>query len=320
MWSFKPILKSVIWGGEKIIPFKKLDEGQSSVGESWEISGVEGSESIVAEGEDEGLTLSELIDKYGDSLLGKKNFKRFGNRFPILVKFIDAKHDLSVQVHPDDEVAKGRGFPHGKNEMWYILEAAEGAQIANGFKENVSPEDYEGLIESGKITDVLKFHKIKRGDAYYIPAGRVHAIGKGSFLAEIQQTSDLTYRLYDYKRKDKEGKERALHVKEAYDAINFNDTHGEAVDYQSCFDFPVNLVTTSFFTTNLLKVRNEVMRDYSEWDTFVIMTCVKGEAEIKTKNKSSKLHAGESLLVPASCKSLIISPEKEFEGLETYIK
>ena len=320
MWTFNPILKSVIWGGEKIIPFKNLDDDKKTVGESWEISGVEGSESVVKDGTDAGLTISQLIDKYGDSLLGKKNHKRFGNRFPILIKFIDAYQDLSVQVHPNDEIARKHGYDQGKNEMWFILEAQEDAKIINGFKRPVNPEEYSSLIKDGKLIDVLNFHNIKPGEAYFIPAGRVHGIGKGSFLAEIQQTSDITFRLYDYNRKDKDGKERQLHIEEAFEAINFNDTNGEAKEYHQMIDIPVNLFTTPHFTTNLLKISNKVMRDYSEWDTFVILIGIKGSAKISAHNTSRTLKAGESMLIPASCRNIVIYPEESFEALETYIK
>lgn len=320
MWTFKPILKTVIWGGDKIAPYKNIATDLQSIGESWEISGVKGSESVVDAGPDKGLTLSQLIKKYGPALLGERNFRKYGDDFPLLIKFIDARTDLSVQVHPDDELAARRGARFGKSEMWYVLEAEDGAVLANGFNREIDPAEYEQLVETGKIMEVLNFNPIQPGDTFYIPAGRVHAIGKGAFVAEIQETSDITYRLYDYKRRDAEGKERQLHTKEAFEAINFNDTDGKAIDYTVRNDIPVNLVTSPFFTTNLWKIDREVIRDYSEWDTFVVLICTKGSALIKSDSDEILLEAGHSVLIPASCKKITIAPQDLFEALETYIK
>lgn len=320
MWTFNPIFKTVIWGGEKIAPFKGVATDQKKIGESWEISGVAGSESVVADGKDKGLTLTALIDKYGASLLGEKNYKRYGDSFPLLIKFIDAHDDLSVQVHPDDELARKRGSNFGKTEMWYVLGAAPGARLANGFNREVNPDEYEGLVNSGEIMDVLNFNPVKPGDTFFIPAGRVHAIGKGAFVAEIQETSDITYRLYDYKRKDKDGNERQLHTKEAFEAINFKDTEGKPVAYTAHRDIPVNLVTSPFFTTNLWTIDHEVMRDYSEWDTYVVIICTKGKATLTTDMETRVIKEGTSVLIPASCKKLTIIPDNLFEALETYIK
>lgn len=320
MWTFEPIFKSIIWGGEKIAPFKGVKTSQKEIGESWEISGVEGSESIVADGPDKGLTLPQLVERYKADLLGEKNYKKYGNDFPLLIKFIDACQDLSVQVHPSDELARERGKIFGKTEMWYVLGAEKGAVLANGFNRSVKPEEYERLVETGEIMDVLNFNPIKPGDTFFIPAGRVHAIGKGAFVAEIQETSDITYRLYDYKRKDQDGNERQLHIKEAFDAINFDDTEGKPVDYTIHNDIPVNLVTSPFFTTNIWKIDHEVMRDYSEWDTFVAIICTKGEAVLTCGNETKEVKEGTSVLIPASCSNLTITPKGVFEAIETYIK
>ena len=320
MWTFNPILKTVIWGGERIAPFKGIETELNQIGESWEISGVPGAESVVASGPDKGVTLTELLRRFGASLLGKKNYNKYGDHFPLLIKFIDARHDLSVQVHPDDELAAQRGSQFGKTEMWYVLDAEPGAVLANGFNRKIDPAEYEKLVETGEIMDVLNFNPIKTGDAFYIPAGRVHAIGKGGFIAEIQETSDITYRLYDYKRRDAQGNERELHTKEAFEAINFSDTEGKAIDYTLRPDIPVNLVTSPFFTTNLWKIDHEMMRDYSEWDTFVVLIATKGSAQLTTDGSSLTLREGNSVLIPAWCKKLTIDPEGTFEALETYIK
>lgn len=318
MWKFNPILKSTIWGGERIAPYKGIDTDLHNVGESWELSGVEGDESIVAEGPDAGLTLPQLIDKYGASLMGHKNYERFSNRFPLLIKFIDAREDLSVQVHPDDAMAQKYGMPNGKTEMWFVLEAAEGAKLANGFRSPVDPADYERLVETGEIENVLNFVEINPGDTYFIPARRVHAIGKGAFVAEIQQTSDATYRLYDYHRKDKNGNERELHTVLAKEAVNFNDTDGNPVDYNARENVPVNLVRCPFFTTNLLTADHELMRDYRENDSFVALIITAGEAEILSEQGSTPVRQGETILIPATAKGVSIIPSGNVSILETY--
>ncbi len=320
MWIFKPIFKTTIWGGDRIPAFKGVETEQINIGESWEISGVEGSESIVANGEDKGMTISQLIDKYGSDLLGERNYKKFGERFPLLIKFIDAHEDLSVQVHPNDELAHRRDLKSGKTEMWYVLEADKGARLATGFKEPVDPDSYRDLVETGEIMDVLNFNRIKPGDTFFIPAGRVHSIGKGSFVVEIQQTADITYRIYDFHRKDKDGNERELHTDLAFDAINFNDTDEKRVKYIPHPDIPVNLLTSPYFTTNLLQIDEKMMRDYSESDTFAILIAINGEAEITCGKETVKIRKGTSILIPASAKGIGIEPQGKFAAIETYIK
>ncbi len=319
MWIFNPILKSTIWGGERIASYKGIATDLEKVGESWELSGVEGDESVVAEGIDAGMTLPALIDRYGASLMGHRNYEKFGNRFPLLIKFIDAREDLSVQVHPDDAMSQKYGMPNGKTEMWFVLDAVEGARLANGFKNPVDPADYETLVKSGEIENVLNFVEIKPGDTYFIPAGRVHAIGKGAFVAEIQQTSDATYRLYDYHRKDKNGNERELHTELAKEAVNFNDTDGNPVDYKRVENVPVNIVRCPFFTTNLLEADHELMRDYRENDSFVALIFTSGEAVVTCGEEKIPAHQGETILIPASAKGISIEPKGNVSVLETYV-
>lgn len=319
MWTFNPIYKSTIWGGDSIVPYKHDTTRQTHIGESWEISGVAGSESVVADGPDAGMTLGKLVEKYGADLMGERNFAKFGTRFPLLIKFIDARADLSVQVHPDDTLAHKRGMDNGKTEMWYVVKADKGATLANGFKAPVDPRDYPELVESGKIEDVLNFVEIHPGDVFFIPAGRVHAIGAGSFVAEIQQTSDATYRIYDYRRKDKDGHERELHTELAVAAINFNDTDGSAVKYKPTPDIPVNLVKSPFFTTNLLQIDEDLLRDYSELDTFMVIIATEGEGEISCGDQTIILREGHTVLVPASATGIHIKPIGKLTLLETYI-
>lgn len=320
MWKFEPILKETIWGGKRIASFKRIKTDKTDIGESWELSGVPGNESVVADGPDKGKTLPQLIEEYGASLLGERNYSKFNGTFPLLVKFIDARDDLSVQVHPDDAMAQRHGHKYGKTEMWYVLEASPGARLANGFNREVEPSDYARLVETGDILDVLNFNKIRPGEVFFIPAGRVHAIGKGAFVAEIQQTSDDTYRIYDYHRKGADGKERELHTELAAEAINFKDVGGSPVSYTLRPDIPVNVVTSPFFTANVLDIDHDMMRDYSEWDTFVIIVATKGKATLTCGNSSMEIEQGETILIPANANSLSIEPHGHFQALETYIK
>lgn len=327
MWKFEPILKTTIWGGDRIAPFKGIASDQECVGESWELSGVEGNESVVADGPEAGMKLPELLDKFGAAILGERNYKKFGNRFPLLIKFIDARQDLSVQVHPDDEMANMLGQANGKTEMWYVIDAESGARLANGFKEAVNPDDYAQLVESGEIENVLNFCNIRPGDVYFIPAGRVHAIGAGAFVAEIQQTSDATYRIYDYHRKDADGNERQLHTALAKEAINFNDTEGEAVKYQEFPNIPVNVARCPYFTTNLMDLDSEVMRDYAELDSFVALIVTGGSGvlhcgadAVSNVPTVMKVRKGDTVLVSASAQGLEITPDAEgLKLIETYV-
>lgn len=327
MWKFEPILKITIWGGDRIAPFKGIASDQECVGESWELSGVEGNESVVADGPEAGMKLPDLLDKFGAAILGERNYKKFGNRFPLLIKFIDARQDLSVQVHPDDEMAHRLGQANGKTEMWYVIDAESGARLANGFKEAVNPDDYAQLVESGEIENVLNFCNIRPGDVYFIPAGRVHTIGAGAFVAEIQQTSDATYRIYDYHRKDADGNERQLHTALAKEAINFNDTEGEAVKYQEFPNIPVNVARCPYFTTNLMDLDSEVMRDYAELDSFVALIVTGGSGvlhcgadAVSNVPTVMKVRKGDTVLVSASAQGLEITPDSGgLKLIETYV-
>ena len=220
--KFNPLLVQTLWGGEKIIPFKHLNSDLTQVGESWEISGVKGNETVVSEGEFKGKRLNELVDELKGKLVGEANYKRFGNDFPLLIKFIDARQELSIQVHPTDELAQKRGKHRGKTEMWYIMDSDENAKLRAGMKEKITPEQYNQMVEDDTITETIAEYKVKEGDCFFLPAGRIHSIGTGCFLAEIQQTSDVTYRIYDFKRKDKDGNYRELHTEEAAECIDYN--------------------------------------------------------------------------------------------------
>ena len=296
--KFEPLLKSTIWGGNKIIAFKHLDIKQEKVGESWEISGVPGNESIVADGEMKGKKLNEVVAELKENFLGAENYKRFGNEFPLLIKFIDANTDLSIQVHPNDEIAKKQGKERGKTEMWYALPSEPDAKLYNGLKMQITPEQYKEMVENDTITDALAQYNVKEDDCFFIPAGRIHAIGTGCFVAEIQQTSDVTYRIYDFKRKDKDGNYRQ--------------------NYIPAKNQGVSMVQCPYFTTAVYDLDEPMTLDYSELDSFVILIGLKGEAKI-TDNEGNEitLQGGESIVVPASTQTLKVEGTLKF--LETYV-
>lgn len=319
--KFEPILKQTLWGGSKIIPFKHLNNSLSNVGESWEVSAVEGSESVVANGPDKGLTLPEMVWKYKEELVGEANYARFGSKFPLLIKFIDAKLDLSIQVHPDDVLAKRRHNSFGKNEMWYVIAADKEASLISGFSEQITPKEYKERVYNGTFAEVLQKCAIKPGDVFYVPAGRVHGIGAGAFVAEIQQTSDITYRIFDYNRKGKDGQPRELHTSQAMDAINFSDVQDDfRTEYEHIQNEPEEVVASPYFTTSVYDMTEEISCDYSELDSFVIFICVEGECQLMDNEKNEiSMQAGESILLPASTQEVTITPRGSVKLLETYV-
>ncbi|MFV0311214.1 MAG: type I phosphomannose isomerase catalytic subunit [Dysgonomonas sp.] len=318
--KFKPILKSIIWGGDEICKFKGITPEQDGIGESWEISSVKGNVSVVANGELENKDLSEIIDTYKAQLVGKKNFETFGNTFPLLIKFIDARDNLSIQVHPDDELAKKRHDSFGKTEMWYVINATPSAFLYSGFEKQMTPESYVKSIEDNTFVDSLAKHDVKAGDVFFLPAGRVHAIGAGTFIAEIQQTSNITYRIYDYNRKDANGNGRELHTELAKDAIDFKLYDNYKNSYTRAENQPVRLESCRYFTTNLLEVTKDITRDYSDIDSFVAYICMGGACSIRDdKGNDLSVKQGETILIPADTKSVSISPEGNVLLLETYV-
>ncbi len=319
--KFEPILKQTLWGGEKIIPFKHLNETLTNVGESWEVSAVDGSESVVSYGSDKGMTLPEMVRHYKEELVGEANYARFGDKFPLLIKFIDAKLDLSIQVHPDDALAKKRHNSFGKNEMWYVISADPGAKLISGFSQEITPKEYKERVHDGTFAQVLQSCPIQPGDVFYVPAGRVHGIGAGAFVAEIQQTSDITYRIYDYNRKDKNGKTRELHTAQAVDAINFADVQDDfRTSYDRVQNEPVEVVACPYFTTSVYDMTEEITCDYSELDSFVIFICVEGACRLRdNEDNEITLQAGETVLLPATTQNVTIVPDQHVKLLETYV-
>jgi mannose-6-phosphate isomerase len=317
MYLFEPLLKQTLWGGDKIIPFKHLNESLDHVGESWEISGVSDSETIVANGPQKGKSLNQLVHEQKGLLVGQENYERFGDEFPLLIKFIDAQKDLSIQVHPNDEVARRHGKSRGKTEMWYVFPSAPGAFLFNGLKQQITPEQYKAMVENDTITDALARYEVREGDVFFIPAGRIHAIGAGSFVAEIQQTCDVTYRIYDYKRKDKNGNYRELHTKEAAESIDYNVLPDYRIAYEPKQNEGVQVVSCPYFTTAVYDLTEPMTLDYSELDSFVILIAVKGEGKILCEGEEMTFRMGDTILLPATTKEVKVEGTVKF--LETYV-
>lgn len=319
--KFEPILKPVIWGGSDICRFKNIEPLRDGIGESWEISGVSGNISVISNGGLAGTSLEELLYSSGEKLVGKKTYQKFGNFFPLLIKFIDARDNLSIQVHPNDTLAGKRHNSFGKTEMWYVINAAPGAFLYSGFEKNITPEEYPETIKNNTFTDKLKRYDVKTGDVFYLPAGRVHAIGAGCFIAEIQQTSDITYRIYDYNRKDAAGHGRELHTELAKEAIDFTVYDSYRTNYETNLNHPVPLVKSPYFTTQLLEMDIPMERNYAGLDSFVIYICMAGHCTVKdNKGNSVSIRRGESMLIPADTQSLTIFPDEFSQLLETCVE
>ncbi|MDT0690960.1 type I phosphomannose isomerase catalytic subunit [Salegentibacter sp. F188] len=316
--KFTPILKEKIWGGNKLKDILNKHSVVENLGESWEISGVPENVSVIENGSFRGTSLKKLIEEKKGELLGQKIYEQFGNDFPLLIKFIDASTELSVQLHPNDRLAKKRHNSFGKTEMWYIMQADENAKINVGFKETISRDEYLQALEAGEITKILNFEEVKKGDSFFINTGKVHAIGAGVLLAEIQQTSDITYRIYDWDRKDADGNGRELHTALAIDAIDFERKDDFKLTYEKDVNKSSNIARCQYFTTNFLPVKGKLKKDYSELDSFVIYMCVSGEAEITAKGNTENIKQGQTILIPAKIKKVDIEGEN-CELLEVYI-
>lgn len=304
IFKFQPLLKSTLWGGERIIPFKHLNDNMENVGESWEISGVKNNETIVSEGQYKGKKLNDLVAELKEKLVGKECYKRYGDEFPLLIKFIDARQDLSIQVHPTDEIAKKQGRERGKTEMWYLMDSAPGAKLYSGLKKKITPEEYKKMVEDDTICDALAQYAVKEGDVFFLPAGRIHAIEAGCFLAEIQQTSDVTWRIYDFKRKDKNGNYRELHTQQASEAIDYTVYDNYRTEYTPVQNQRQEVVKCQYFTTSIFDLTSdggEKNLDYTDHDGFVILIGVKGEGTLTNANgESTSLNTGETILIPAT--------------------
>ena len=315
--KFQPILKDKIWGGQKLQQILHKPTTSKNAGESWEISDVEGDTSIVANGALQGSSLSYLLETHTSDLLGEKNFRQFGTKFPLLIKFIDAKEDLSVQLHPNDQLAKARHNSFGKTEMWYVVQADPESNLIVGFNQEMTQELYLKHLEDKTLQSILNFDAVQAGDTYFIEVGRIHAIGAGVLLAEIQQTSDITYRVFDWDRVDSEGNERELHNDIALEAFDFDMPDNFRVDYTKDSDSPTELVSCPYFTTNILKVNDTILKENTH-DSFMIYMCVEGNAQIEVDGNQTEISMGETVLIPACMQRFSISA-KHAKLLEVYV-
>ena len=317
---FEANLHQIVWGGQRLVEWKGVagDAAVSGpIGESWEVSAVESSPSVVANGPFAGKTLPDVVATDPEGILGKAVAKHYGGKMPLLVKFIDAQKDLSIQVHPNDEMASREHGKMGKTEMWYIIDAQPGACIYSGFCKSLTPSEYKRMVQDGTITDALARYEVSEGDVFFIPAGRIHAIGAGCFVAEIQQTSDVTYRIYDFKRKDKNGNYRELHTELAAESIDYTVLPNYRAEYERTKNEGVQVATCPYFTTAVYDLNEPMTLDYSELDSFVILIAVKGEGTIKANGQEMTFRMGDTILLPATTGEVKVEGEVKF--LETFV-
>ena len=321
--KFDPWLRTMVWGGRKIASYKGVDTEDDHIGESWELSGVEEHQTPVSNGALRGKTITELVKEYKGRLVGEHVYAANGDEFPLLVKFIDAREDLSIQVHPDDAMAlRKHNQPNGKTEMWYVVDAEPGACLYSGLKEEITPEEYERRVADGTITDVLARHDVHSGDVFFLPAGRIHAICSGCLISEIQQTSDLTYRIYDYGRMGLDGQPRELHTALAKEAIDYKVYPDYRAHYKPVKDAETELVSCKYFTTSLFDLDKTVHKDLSDTDSFLIVMCLSGHGTLldsepvydsegrrgPTKGHLIGIRQGETVLIPASSINVTFAP------------
>ncbi len=321
--KFKPILKDKLWGGDKLKNLLNKKEAGDHCGESWEISGIEKNETVVTNGYLKDNNLRELTEIYMGELVGEKIFEHFEFEFPLLVKFIDAEQPLSIQVHPDDELAQLRLQQNGKTEAWYIIDAEPGSKLISGFKKDIDKESYLQAVKNDTLPDIVNNVIVNKDDVFFLPAGRIHSIGGGILLAEIQQSSDITYRIYDWDRKDANGNAREVHTQEALDAIHFNDTHDTKTTFDLQMNQTVNIINCDYFITNILCFDTPVKKDYLAIDSFIIYICLEGNCKIFYDNDSSDkedLKKGETILIPAVCNDIILNPGEKTKILEVFAR
>ena len=320
---FEQNLFEKVWGGHRIKPLKGMPADDEPVGESWEVSAVEGKESVVSNGPLRGMTLSQLSTDYGADLLGQKVAEMYGGKFPLLIKIIDAENDLSIQVHPDNKLAQQRHQSLGKTEMWFVMDATEKAFLYSGFKSKIDKQEYKTRVADGTITDVLQRHAIKRGDVFFIPAGRIHAIGGGTMVAEVQQSSDVTYRIFDYNRPGLDGRLRELHTDMAEDAIDYTVYNSYLTNYTERVNKPVALTECPYFTVKIHNVTRPFHRKLFKYDSFIAYLCLEGECAVmpvSDKSRAVCLRRGGTCLVPACDADLYLVPkDRTAKILEVYI-
>jgi mannose-6-phosphate isomerase len=318
--KFKPLFLDKIWGGQKIKTVLGQDVGDlPNCGEAWVLSGVDGNQTLVSDGFLEGNELNELIEIYMGDLVGDQVYEKYGSEFPILVKILDTNDYLSIQVHPDDELANKRHAGNGKTEMWYVIQADEDAELITGFKTKIDKEEYSKLVDNKTLKNVLNIEKVKDGQVFYTPAGRVHALGPGLLIAEIQQTSDITYRIYDWDRIDHRGLSRELHNDLALDAIDFRVHDDYQTHYTSKENGTASLVKSQFFNTGIININKSIKKDYTELDSFVIHFCTQGSYELGYDHGNIHVKAGDCVLIPNELNTILMNPKPMAQILEVYI-
>lgn len=320
--KFKPIYKERIWGGNRLnTELNKDSDPSKTIGESWEISAVQDDVSVVSNGMLEGNDLQELIEIYMGDLVGDKIYEEFGVEFPLLIKFIDSNKPSSIQVHPDDKTAKERHKAYGKNEMWYILGTDNNSELTLGFNKDTDQEEFIKKVKDNTIEEILNKEEISEGDVYFIPAGKIHSIGNNILLAEIQQTSDITYRIYDFNRKDKDGNFRELNIDLAKDVLNYKSEKKHKTDYDIVENAATNINKSPYFTSNIISFNKEIVRDYDLMDSFKILMCLEGEFYIDYQGEDKiKVAKGETVLIPACIDAISLFPSKDSKIIETYIE
>ena len=309
---FEPNLHSVVWGGNQLRPYKGLEPSDEPIGESWEVSAVPSSTSIISNGAYKGKDLISVINEQSEAILGKKVNEKYDGKLPLLVKFIDAKRDLSIQVHPNDEMAMREHGKMGKTEMWYVIKAEEGAHLYAGFKEEITPQEYQQRIADGSITEVLADHQVKTGDVFYLPAGRVHAICGGILLAEVQQSSDVTYRIFDYNRLGLDGKPRELHTELAAKALDYHVEEEYRTAYSESPNKAIQIIDTPYFDVRVLEISKSFHRNMKKYDSFIITMCIEGDCKIHVRSTGEEtlLKQGNSTLIPAAIADYDIIPQQ----------
>jgi len=318
--KFETVLKEKVWGGNALVSrYNKNSAKSEKIGESWEISAVAGNQSVISNGFLAGNNIEEIIEVYMGDITGDAIYEKFGNEFPLLIKFIEAHEDLSIQVHPANELARERHNAYGKTEMWYILESEKESKIYTGFREGVTREMYQASIMDGALANLLNIEHPETGDTFFTPAGRVHAIGAGTVLVEIQQTSDITYRIFDWNRKNTGKEKRDLHTDLALDAIDFNETGKNKIRKQPVLNNSVNLVNCEFFNTSLLRFNKPLNKEYYFVDSFVVYICTEGEFQICWDGEAESVLKGETVLLPAMIKEVVLKPKGEAQVLEIFV-
>ena len=318
--KFMPILKERIWGGAALAEkYGKTDDTQTKFGESWEISDLDDNISMVTNGFLAENDLRELIETYMGELVGDAVFDKNGLGFPLLIKIIDAQDDLSVQVHPDDALAQQRYEQNGKTEIWYVIHAEENTGIYVGFNKPVEKQEYINAVQNNEVASLLQFYPVKKGDLFFIPAGTVHALCKGVSIVEVQQPSDITYRIFDWNRVDANGLPRALHVAEALEAIHFNEKEVYKIEYEEKINSTSTLFRSEFFNINTLIFDKPLQKNYSTIDSFVVYICVEGEVHLFGDDFHEVLHAGETALIPAAIQEVNLVPNSKSQLLEVYV-